>query len=378
MCKAIRLTAMVGLSGTAIFAADYTWDGAPGSFQTDTHWSPVGVPGAADNAKFTTAGTYGVTFSGNATNVSTMIGADVTFGLGGYSWLLSGGLTFSGTSIARFGGGSLTVGSPVTVANNQKLVLNSGTSIFTNMLTESGGAIEVNGGDHAWQGFSCSTPPAGGASFRMTNGTVSVSGDFISSSAGAVYSLEGGTLLIPPGGRGFQLQKSYTFNVYTNAMIDYRATSRMYLSYTSSGNNLNIIGGTFTNTGINLVLGSPQANSRATVHLVDGLFYSSKPVYAGGVSFFPGSTKVTDVLQQSGGHLQLDDTFYLGSQTNSMGVYTQSGGTAWCKNIRMGCYGTNATGKLTLTGGTLATPNTLYVGYVWLTVPELHFWRAVN
>jgi hypothetical protein len=49
----------------------------------------------------------------------------------------------------------------------------------------------------------------------MTNGTVSVSGDFISSSAGAVYSLEGGTLLIPSGGRGFQLQNSYTFNVYT-------------------------------------------------------------------------------------------------------------------------------------------------------------------
>jgi len=41
------------------------------------------VPGAADNAKFTTAGTYGVTFSGNATNVSPVIGAAVTFGLGG-------------------------------------------------------------------------------------------------------------------------------------------------------------------------------------------------------------------------------------------------------------------------------------------------------
>jgi hypothetical protein len=131
------------------FATDYTWNGGSGSFQTDSKWTPTGVPGLADNAKFTTAGTYGVSFNGNATNASSTVGADVTFDLGGYSWLLSGALNFSGTSTARFGGGALTVGSPVTVGSNQKLVLDSGTSIFTNMVTGSGGAIEVNGGDHA-------------------------------------------------------------------------------------------------------------------------------------------------------------------------------------------------------------------------------------
>jgi hypothetical protein len=120
----IRLYGVVLLALVALVAgaADYTWNGGSGSYQTDSNWTPVGVPGAADNAKFTTAGSYGVSFAGNATNASSTVGADVTFGLGGYSWLLSGAMAFSGAGTASVGGGYLEVGSTVTVANNQKLV----------------------------------------------------------------------------------------------------------------------------------------------------------------------------------------------------------------------------------------------------------------
>lgn len=61
---------------TRVGAADYTWSGVSGSFQEASNWSPATVPGTADHAKFTSAGTYTVSFAGDVANTGSTVGAN--------------------------------------------------------------------------------------------------------------------------------------------------------------------------------------------------------------------------------------------------------------------------------------------------------------
>ena len=360
MLKKIWLMAVVVLAGTAVFATDYTWNGSSGSFQTDSNWSPVGVPGAADLAKFTTAGTYGVSFAGDATNTATTVGADVTFALNGYAWLLSGSLSFSGTSIARFGGGNVDFGGNVTAGTNQKLVLNSGAARFrgAQLGTSSGGTIEVNGGEHVldWA-LPLSAAPSGGVSFRMTGGRLTMTKDdnFARCSLwnGSRMSLEGGTLSIR-----YQVDINgvpsapAVMDIYTNASLLQCPGIGFNVSRTAGGLGIvNILGGTYiqSNCNVNVVnVNSTPLTTTGIVNLVAGKFH----VHLGNMRVGSTSNGVA-IVRQTGGQMQVTGETAIGKERNTLGFLKQEGGDAWYSQLYVGAFD-RGTGEVTLSGGRLA------------------------
>ncbi len=353
----LRLMALVGVLASTSFATDYTWTGSTGSFQTDSNWSPAGVPGATDNAKFTTAGMYAVSFNGNATNASSTVGADVTIGLGGYAWLLSGGLTFSGTSTARVGGGYLEMGSAVTLANNQKLVLNSGTSWLkgTKLETSAGGAIEVNGGDHvlAWA-MPLGSAPSGGSSFRMTGGRLSMTNNDNAARCtlnnGARMALEGGTLSIR---YQVDIQGSGSapavIDIYTNAALLQCPGIGFNVGRNAGGLGIvNIRGGSLllSNSNFNVMNANSMSVTTGLVNLVDG------KALAGNLTIGFNSNGVA-MVRQTGGQMLVTGETYLGKERNTRGFLTQEGGDAWYNGFYVGGF-LGGTGEVNLAGGTLA------------------------
>ncbi len=375
-----RLIGMAMSAASVAFATDYTWNqtSGTGSFQTSSYWTPAGLPGAADKTLFTAAGTYGVSFADQVVNASATVGAsgsvDVTFDLGGYTWQLtnSNPLTLSGTATARFGGGTLDVARTNTATYNvlspnpgpnQTLVLASGTSIFRGFVgTTAGGTIEINGGTHSLlSGVALYAAPAGGSSFRITDGTVTVdtmvpqNNRFVLNSGSASLSLRGGTLV-----------SKAIFDVYGGAVIDVTTnatfiTPQAAFNFARTGgakSTLNISGGTVSNTtGINVGQTIPAEQSKSStglVSLVDGVLHAS--------SITLGSqTNAVGVLSQSGGLLRVPGSITLGNMYHAWGVYTQEAGTAWCGTLSVGA-GFGSTGELYLTGGAWATPNAIYLG----------------
>ena len=356
-----RVMAVLVFAASVAFATDYTWvpTSGTGSFQTNSNWTPsTGVPGAADKALFTAAGTYGVLFENFVTNANATVGADVTFDLGGYSWLVTNAspLVFSGTSVARIGGGTLEMSQTNSAtfpgpnpypAASQKLVLNSGTTTFRGIIgTGTGGTIELNGGTHSLiSGLNMSAAPAGGASFRMTGGTATV--DNISyadartvlTTGSAKMSLEGGTFVAKKtvdvyGGGVIDVITNGTFNTLTtfNFARDGGARSSM-----------NIYGGTVSNAGgINVGMTIPGQQPKAStgiVYLAEGLLYS------GNITLGTQSNSV-GMIRQSGGQFRMPaGTLYLGYAQRALGVYTQEAGEAWCYSIIAGSVA-GATGEL--------------------------------
>lgn len=338
-------------------ATDYTWSGASGSFQEAANWSPVAVPGTADNAKFTTAGTYAVSFAGDVANTGSTVGANVTLGLNGYAWVLSGSLAFSGTSTARVGNGTLTVGGAVSVGANQKLILDSGSSFFRGSKLEStsGGAIEVNGGDHllSWA-MPLGAAPAGGSSFRMTGGRLSLTNnDNLARCSlwnGAKMSLEGGTLSIR-----YQVDINGTpafpvvVDIYTNAALLQCPGIGFNVSRTAGGFGVvNIRGGSLilSNSNCNVVNASGSGlMTTGIVNLIDGT------LHAGNLALGYTSNGVA-IVQQSGGFTRITSDTYLGKEQKTKGILRQSGGDAAYNWLYVGGF-TNSEGEVELSGGRL-------------------------
>jgi len=380
------LTAVCLAAAWTVHADNFTWvpgGGATSSFQDGANWNKSGaVPGTSDNALFTAAGTYGVTFNGGVTNTGATAGSsggtDVAFDLNGSLWKLTGNLVWANSGTARFGGGRLEIAGSA-VGANQTLVLESGTSSFSGSLqtTGAGGAVQINGGTHdlgavgSWDGLILNTAPSGGTSLRMTNGTVNITGA-ANINAGAKVSLEGGTFLLPPNGNGLFVNGSGRLDVYTNAALDCR--DRFYVGPTAGAQStLNILGGTVTNTGAAVYLGVGKNVFGATgaIHLAEGIFYSSQPVFVGGHRNDASSSNSVGILHQSGGRLSVP-ILCLGSYDNSVGVYTQEGGTAYCTGIQLGNKVASARGEIYRSNGTLETPGTIYVGYEPGTTGCLH------
>jgi fibronectin-binding autotransporter adhesin len=372
-----RIVAVLVLAASVACATDYTWNqtGGTGTFQTDSCWTPAGVPGATDRVFFTSGGICGVSFADSVLNANATVGAgiDVTFDLGGHTWQVTNAnpFAFSGTGTARFGGGTLELSQTNSAAYNgpnpapgpnQKMVLNDGTTIFRGCIgTAVGGTIEVNGGSHALlSGLSLNTAPAGGVSFRMTNGTVNV--DNISytdartvlATGSAKMSLEGGAFVAK---KTMDVYGGSVINVYTNASLNTLITFNFARDggYQSS---LNIYGGTVSNVGginVGMTIGGQQPKaSTGLVYLADGLLQS------GSITLGTQSNSV-GILRQSGGVFRMTGTLSLGAAQRTLGVYTQAGGTAWCNAVFAGT-GAGAVGEVVLTGGALATPNAFAIG----------------
>jgi autotransporter-associated beta strand protein len=370
-----QVMAMLALAASVALATDYTWNQNSGtnSFQTSSYWTPTGLPGAADKASFTAAGTYGVTFADHVTNANASVGAgaDVTFDLGGYSWRLTNAspLVFSGAAVARYGGGTLEMtktnsasftGPNPNPGSSQKLILNSGTSTFRGSIgTGAGGTLEINGGTHSlMSGLNLSTAPAGGVSFRMTGGTATVENisytdarTVLNNSFSAKMSLEGGSFVMK---NTMDVYGGGVIDVYSNAIFTTSAALNLARSSGYQGS-MNIYGGTVSNTGIVYVGLTTSTTGR--VCLAEGLLYTGSHIYLGFAQDSAG------IIQQSGGLFRsAAGALTLGYAIRSLGVYTQEGGVAWCNTISAGT-GANASGEIYLKGGTLTTPNALNLGY---------------
>jgi len=363
----VLLRALSVLVASVAMATDYTWNGSTGAFQTDSNWSPTGVPGAADQAKFTVAGTYGVSLAGDATNryatVGASGGATVTFDLAGYTLRLTNSLAFANTGIARFGGGTLEVGVPfqtntapvLTVNANQKLVLDSGTARLLGPVSASGGSIEVNGGDHmlAWS-MGLSAPSAGGASFRMTGGRLTMTNNDNNARCslwnGSRIALEGGTLSVR-----YQVDINgmpsapAVIDIYTNAALLQCPGIGFNVSRTAGGLGIvNLRGGSLilSNSNCNVANVITPLLTTGLVNLVDGNFL------AGNLTMGYTSNGVA-IVQQTGGQMLITTDTYLGKERNTRGVITQEGGNAWYNGFYVGGFSTGV-GEVNLAGGTLA------------------------
>jgi len=368
--KVLRFAGVLILAAAGVRAAtDFTWlsNSGTNSFADGSNWTPTGVPGSSDNAKFTTAGTYGISFESPVTNASATVGApggvDATFALSGGSWVLSGALSFSGSGIARFGGGALEVGSTTTVGSSQKLILNAETSWFQNTLkTTSGGTVEVDEGDHTLtRNFELNAAPSGGSSFRMTGGSLSLTnaaeGSRLTFNEGSKMSLEGGTLSVRYITDMYGTRANpCVLDIYTNATYNNRYFG---INISRSGGGLalmNVRGGSFlSSNGTLQVIHTQWAPSplvtTGIVNLADGR------IYAGSISLGSWSNSVA-ILNQSGGSLQVPGTFSIGSFSNTAAFYRQDGGTSWINLFHVGNAMT-ATGEVNLAGGVFAANDAL-------------------
>jgi len=378
MLKTMCMMTMAGLLGTAAFAADYTWDGASGTFQTDAHWSPVGVPGIADQAKFTTAGTYGVSFTGDATNryatVGASAGATVAFDLDGYTWWLTNNFAFANTGTARFSGGRLRVGcdnqtnstSTITVAANQKLVLtNNATDFMGNLNTSAGGTIEALGGDAivSWA-VNLNAAPEGMPSLRMTVGSFSLTnkleGSRFTLNDGAKVSLDGGTFSVGTtmDMRGTRASPS-VLDINTNATMICTGWG-ITISRNAGGLGiLNINGGTLAFSNGSFTVASSGVSTSVTtglVNLVDGIVYA-RDIKLG------VTTNAVGILRQTGGQLQALNESFLGRDVGTASgiLFVEGGSALFNSKLDIG-YVANGKGEVNLTGGTLTVASDIVMG----------------
>ncbi len=356
--------AMISLTLTA---TDYTWNGTTGSFQTGANWNPTGVPGGADNALFTSAGPYGVSFSDDATNTAATVGADVTFDLSGHTWQL-GSFSFANTGTARFGGGTLQVGSAVSSFGTERnLILESGSARFGASLgsygMSNGGTIEVHGGDHQSVGVVLYSPPAGGVSLWMTNGVYT-----------AIRNANGNSLTLYNSGKavfeGGIFTHSGNINFYNTSTIDVR-TNAAFIG-TSSGANyniggtgggsvaLNIDGGTVSNNspffvGCTASVFSPHLSGTGLVGLTDGALYLRTMTLA-------SSSNAVGILRQAGGTVRSTESFYVGGASRALGKIEVSGGLFVTPSALFLGYANASTGRLEVSGGEVVVSNSVTVG----------------
>lgn len=358
MKKTLVLFLGVLMTGAAT-ATEYSWNGVTGDFQTDSNWTPAGVPGGADPVAFTQTGPYAVSFSDDATNTSATVGADVTFDLAGRTWR-TGAFAFSDAGTVRFRNGMFEVGEAVsTFGAGRNLILESGATRFRKSLgadpMSNGGTIEVLGGDHQSVGLVLWAPPENKPSFWMTNGLYE-----------AVGNANGNSLTLFTTARalfeGGAFSHSGAVNFYGNSVIDVRTNA--FFSGTGSFNyrpgtgqmpTLLIRGGTVSNTGsFNMGLSSNEA-ATSRVALVDGVF-AVKSLQMGKAS------KTVSVIEQTGGVLRTPGTVYVGNSAAAEAEIRVSGGRFETPGIMELGYTGGSTGRLVVAGGEVVISNEVNFG----------------
>ncbi|MDX9868750.1 MAG: hypothetical protein RBT78_12595 [Kiritimatiellia bacterium] len=358
MKKALVLFLGVLMTGAAS-ATEYSWNGVSGDFQTDSNWTPAGVPGGADPVAFTQTGPYAVSFSDDATNTSATVGADVTFDLAGRTWR-TGAFAFSEAGTVRFRNGMLEVGEAVsTFGAGRNLILESGVTRFRKSLgadpMSNGGTIEVLGGDHQSVGLVLWAPPENKPSFWMTNGLYE-----------AVRNANGNSLTLFTTARalfeGGAFSHSGAVNFYGNSVIDVRtnaffsgAGSFNYRPGTGQMPTLLIRGGTVSNTGSFYMGLSSDEAATSRVALVDGVF-AVNSLQMGKAS------KTVSVIEQTGGVLRTPGTVYVGNSAAAEAEIRVSGGRFETPGIMQLGYTGGSTGRLVVAGGEVVISNEVNFG----------------
>jgi hypothetical protein len=194
----------VSFAGLFVDSSPVTWArGSSGNFSTAANWTPARVPGAADDALITAAGTYTVSSTVAETVNSIVTAAGATLAITANTFTATSG-TFAGANAGKIiigNGGILQLEG---VTKNSGTILASGGSAQISLAgaTILGGTLATSGGSAALETVSASADVIAGATVasgslvEVTSGsTLTFSGGTLESGA-TVETLSGGTAIV--------------------------------------------------------------------------------------------------------------------------------------------------------------------------------------
>jgi len=332
MSSAVRITVLVALLAghRAAAAATITWNNPlGGNWGTASNWSPAVVPGAADAAAITLAGTYTVALNVNARVASLTLGGAngaQTLANGGATLTLDGASTigprgtYAQTAGTLTGGGALTVDGLVTWAggnlsgsgattistggtlaisgntpkNLQRSIDNAGSTLWSGggdvqtgsfpFNNQDGGRFTVQN-DRSWSlGF-------GGIPSRFNN------------LAGATLTKSGGAGTTTFAGVAFNNNGTVNVNSGVLALTGDGSSAGAFNAV--SGSRLDVAGGTQTLTAGAAIAGAGTVRVAAPAILVLAARVAAVNLdLAGGTVDGPGALSVSGSLQWTGGTLR--------------------------------------------------------------------------
>jgi len=231
----LHLGIVVAISAFAsrnALAVDRTWNKqVGGNFHTAANWTPAGVPGAADKAIITLAGTYTVSLSANVTCASLVVGGSSgsqTLDIGSYDVVVNGASSVGATGQLDQSGGSLKIAGGLQVNGtlnwNGGAQTGSGTTVIakTAVLNLKGGTLDGR---------------------TITNlGKVNVLDYcYLSAKNGSIINNESGALIDITGYSGYfgwnDNTTPLTFNNKAGAILRKRTISDTFYIYDSNFNN---------------------------------------------------------------------------------------------------------------------------------------------
>ncbi len=352
-CMAI--TALLGLAAFKSDAASISWTNTSGGdWNVATNWSPNEVPGAADNAVITNAGTYTVAVNANAEAGSLQIGANSgmqTLSLASSTLTLDHASAVNTNGVLALSGGTFGGSGGLTVSG--ALNWSGGTTIRIPLTIASNGVMNITGS--ATRYIYSSLTNAG--TVNWLGGTVYLYDYY--NNAGPVVNLPGGLWNIQCdqtlGSYSGQPSSSHFENAGAVQKTAGTGTTTLSLPFYNSGTVAGLSGTLSFGTG-GMIEGAFSAASGAVLKFAGGSFsYSTLPVLTGpgAIQFAGGSlTLLDDVipgLQMTGGTVGLGPNFQGGTITN----LTLSGPTLGGNYTVSGLFncGNGISGSLAVAGG---------------------------
>ncbi len=303
--------AFVALEGVSR-AADISWNNpAGGSWGTASNWNPAMVPGAADTALITLAGTYTVTLNVSATVASLTLGGATgtqTLSNTAQTLTLNGASAISANGVYAQSGGTLT---------------GAGTLAVNGTVNWSGGTMSGAGTTNVAAGATLNLSGGSTKSLRRSinnAGTTTWSGGGINSGDGAVFTNQSG------GSFNIQSDQFWSFNLGGGAVQLANQVGGI-VTKSSTGGTTTFAGVAFNTSGtVNANSGTLAFNGGYTqtagaTHLAGGNLSSNSTLdIQGGI--LDGSGTITGNVS-NGGHVNPGAS---PGSINVAGQYTQVAG----------------------------------------------------
>ncbi len=315
-------------------AANTTWTGASGSWNTPGSWS-AGLPttsgsteinnGAVVSVGEGVSGSYDRLFVGNIDG-----GAGAIELAGGQ---LSGGLTYLGDNAA--GSGNATVTSGTWTHTFDLYVGNGGQGV----LGMSGGAISSRAGYIGYLAGSNGSASITGGTWTMTNALI------IGYSGTGSFGLNGGII---SAGNNSAIGSTNT-GVGT-ATITSGTLGVTNFTVGDAGKGTLTINGGLVNASSNFIIGS-KVTGEGKVIVSSGTLNSTSQIFVGG-----GSVDHKASLEVSGGRVATTSNITVASGTSSLGEVTVTSGTLSASTLTVGLSGT---ASMSVSGGVVSATNSI-------------------
>lgn len=363
----VVLTSLLVLFAAPSLGATYQWTGGAGNWNDSTKWSPSGVPGPADTANVTGAGTYTVTLNVPATVAALTIGCGNTCGSTITLAVSGNALTVNGPLTVNFGGNLNLSGSTVSL-NGASNVLSGGAIAHTGGTLTGTGALTISG-SYTWGGGTLSGT---GATTVASSGSLSIGGPgypvldarALTNDGSITYSPTTSYLSIQ---NGAVLTNNNLFQVVSDAIL-YSSSGGVinnagsFTKSTASG--LTDIYGEFNNTGsVALSSGTVELSANGTHGGSFSIGNGATLRLNGGTHSFGAGTAISGAgtLEIASGVMSVDSAL-----TIDAAIVSLAGGTL------TGAANRTITNQFVLHGGTLSGTGTTTVAAATgvLTIPE--------